>query len=364
MKIKKRREIFFIAGAVIPVLLFFRPFFTAVLPFLTGFLAACALHGPARKISEKFHIRYRVAAVGLTVLSVSVLMGLAGVLIWRTVSELGGFARETLNGENPLMENLFSVLQRLGDGIAGLPFFSGKSAVELKESILQTFSETARNMFVSAASRFPAFAGKLVSAIPQIFIFCVITVLSAVYFCMDFEKVSVFFRSLIPMERRGAVDTIRDIFKRTAFQFLKSYLVLFLLTFAGLFLGFVILGERYAFLFALMTAAIDALPIFGMGIVMLPLAVFHFMTGSIGYGVGVLVLYLILMVCRQILEPKILGAGLGIHPLIMLCTMYAGWQWFGVFGMLMAPFLTVTVKNLLKMRKAGENSRKSDEMMG
>ena len=259
---------------------------------------------------------------------------------------------------------MFSVLQKLGDGIAGLPFFSGKSAFELKESILQTFSETARNMFVSAASRFPAFAGKLVSAIPQIFIFCVITVLSAVYFCMDFEKVCGFFRSLIPMERREAADTVRDIFKRTALQFLKSYLVLFLLIFAGLFLGFVILGERYAFLFALMTAAIDALPIFGMGIIMLPLAVFHFMTGSVGYGVGILVLYLILTVFRQILEPKILGAGLGIHPLIMLCAMYAGWQWFGVFGMLMAPFLTVTVKNLLKMRKSGENSRKSDEMIG
>lgn len=357
MKIKKRREILFIAGAVILTLLFFRQFFTAVLPFLTGFLAACALQRPARKISEKFHIHYRIAAIGLTVLSVSVLMGLSGILIWRTVSELGSFARETLNGENPLMENLFSVLQRLGDGIADLPFFSGKSALELKESILQAFSETARNMFVSAASRFPAFASKLVSAIPQIFIFCVITVLSAVYFCMDYEKIFAFFRSLIPTERREAVGVILNTFKRTAFQFLKSYLVLFLLTFSGLFLGFVILGERYAFLFALITAAVDALPIFGMGIIMLPLAVFHFMTGGIGYGIGVLILYLILTVFRQILEPKILGAGLGIHPLIMLCAMYAGWQWFGVFGMLMAPFLTVTVKNILKMRKKG-NERK------
>ena len=363
-KLKNRRMLFGMVAILILILIFFRQLFTATLPFAAGFLAACALHGPARKLSLKFHIRYRAAAIGLTVLSVSVLMGLFGFLLWQTISEIGAFAMETLNGENALMENLSSVLQRLDEGMEALPFFSENGALALKESVLQAFSETARNIFVSAASRFPALASKLVSAIPQIFIFCVITVLSAVYFCMDYEKICGFFHSLIPMERRGAADSFLETLKRTALQFLKSYLVLFLLTFAGLFLGFVILGERYAFLFALITAAVDALPIFGMGIIMIPLSIFHFMTGKIAYGIGVLVLYLILTVFRQILEPKILGAGLGIHPLVMLCAMYAGWQWFGVFGMLTAPFLTVTVKNLLKMRKAGENSRKSDEMIG
>jgi predicted PurR-regulated permease PerM len=165
---------------------------------------------------------------------------------------------------------------------------------------------------------------------------------------MDYETVCAFFRSLIPTVRWGAVDSVLNVLKRTALQFLKSYLILFLLMFAGLFLGFALLGERYAFLFALMTAAVDSLPIFGMGIIILPLALFHFLTGGFAYGIGLCALYLILTVFRQILEPKILGAGLGIHPLVMLCTMYAGWKWFGVFGMLTAPFLTVTVKNLMK----------------
>ena len=153
------------------------------------------------------------------------------------------------------------------------------------------------------------------------------------------------------MERRETAVSFIDTLKQTAWKFLRSYLLLFLITFAGLFLGFVLLRETYAFLFALITAIVDSLPIFGMGIVILPLALFHFMTGEVGYGIGLCVLYLILTVLRQILEPRILGAGLGVHPLIMLCAMYAGLQLFGIGGMLIAPFLTVTTKNLMEVRK-------------
>ena len=277
-KIKRRKGIFLIAAAFVFLLFFFRHIFSAVLPFFVGFLAAAALHEPARKLSRKLRVRYRVAAVFLTVFSVSVILSLVVFLLWQTVSEISGFARETLNGENSLLENFSAVLQRLSDGIERLPFFSGVGGEERKEGILQAFSDTVRNIFVSAASRFPAFASKLVSAIPQIFIFCVITVLSAVYFCMDYEAVCAFFRSLIPTARQEAAGAALNTLKRTALQFLKSYLILFLLMFAGLFLGFVLLGERYAFLFALMTAAVDSLPIFGMGIIILPLALFHFLT--------------------------------------------------------------------------------------
>lgn len=360
-KMKRRTALFPIIILLVLILLFFGRVFSAALPFLFGFLAASALHEPARRLSRKLHIRYRAAAVFLTVFSVSVILGLFGVLLWQTVSEISGFAKETLNGENTLLENFSAVLQRVSDGIMGLPFFSQNGTEDLKEGVLQAFSDMVRNLFVSAASRFPAFASKLVSAIPQIFVFCVITVLSAVYFCMDYEAVCAFFRSLIPTVRQEAADAVLNTLKRTALQFLKSYLILFLLMFAGLFLGFALLGERYAFLFALMTAAVDSLPIFGMGIIILPLALFHFLTGDFAYGIGLCALYLILTVFRQILEPKILGAGLGVHPLVMLCAMYAGLKWFGVFGMLTAPFLTVTVKNLLKMKNAEEFSRSAEE---
>jgi predicted PurR-regulated permease PerM len=127
--------------------------------------------------------------------------------------------------------------------------------------------------------------------------------------------------------------------------------LIFLFTFSALFLGFTILGESYAFLLALLTAAVDSLPILGMGIVLIPLAIYHFMIADTAYGIGVCAIYLLITLLRQILEPRILGAGMGVHPLLMLMSMYGGLRLFGIFGMLGAPFIVAMLKNLIGVWK-------------
>lgn len=345
--------IFYGLIALIPTVLFFRYLFAALLPFFVGFAAASLLYRPSQRLSAALKLPYKAVAVALTVLSVSVFLGLIGFLLWKTVSEIGFFAGEALGGENGLLENLVGIVRKIGETIVSVPLVSGKNAAALKESITQAFVDAVKNVFVSAASRFPAFAAKLVSAVPQIFLFFIVTVLSAVYFCVDYEKIRDFVFAHCSRARRTLLTKALNVFKHTAFQFAKSYFLLFLLTFAGLFFGFVLLGEQYAFLIALITATVDSLPIVGMGIVLFPSAIYHFMIGDIGYGVGVCVLYLVLTVLRQILEPRILGAGMGMHPLVMLASMYVGLELFGIGGMLLAPFFAVAVKNIARIGKEG-----------
>lgn len=348
------RKLFFLLFCVLLVLiavLFFRYLFAAVLPFLIAFAAASLLYRPAQRISSALHIPYRFVAVGLAVLAVSAALGAVGFLLWKTVTEIGAFAVEALKSDRGLLENIMGIFRRIGDTLASLPFMSGDDASVLRESVTQAFSDAVKNVLISAASRFPAFAARLISSVPQIFLFFVVTVLSAVYFCIDYKKIRAFLRLHLSEWNWSLATRIGGIMKHTVVQFVKSYLLIFLITFAGLFFGFVLLKEPYAFLFALVTAAVDGLPIVGMGIVLFPLAIYHFMLGDIGYGIGVCVIYLVLTVLRQVLEPKILGAGMGIHPLVMLMAMYCGWQTLGIGGMLLAPFVAVTVKNLVGIRK-------------
>ena len=157
--------------------------------FFTAFAAASLLYRPSVKISKALKIPYKAVAVCLTVLSVSAFMGIVGLVLWKTVSEIGYFAGETLGGENGLLDNIVGIFQRVGDMISSLSFVSGDNESALKESVTQAIADTVKNLFVSAASRFPAFAAKLVSAVPQIFIFFIVTVLSAVYLCVDYEKI-------------------------------------------------------------------------------------------------------------------------------------------------------------------------------
>jgi predicted PurR-regulated permease PerM len=106
----------------------------------------------------------------------------------------------------------------------------------------------------------------------------------------------------------------------------------------------------YAFILALLTALVDFLPLLGTGIILIPWAIVSLLLGEVRLGVGLLVLYAVSSVIRQILEPKLIGDGLGLHPLLSLAAMYSGLRLFGVWGMILAP---LAVAGLLSMMDGG-----------
>jgi hypothetical protein len=98
------------------------------------------------------------------------------------------FAKASLNGENGLLEGMMALLQSVSEKISRLPFLSGEDAQTLREKITDTVTDLLQNALMTLASRLPALAAKWISAVPQIFIFFAVTVLSAVYASADYEK--------------------------------------------------------------------------------------------------------------------------------------------------------------------------------
>ena len=118
------------------------------------------------------------------------------------------------------------------------------------------------------------------------------------------------------------------------------------LTAAELLIGFLLLSVDYAVLLALITAVLDALPVLGVGIVLIPYAILSFAMGNTVTGIGLLILYGVITVVRQIAEPRLVGKSLGLHPILMLIAFYAGWRLFGVAGVLIGPLLAMVIKSL------------------
>jgi len=108
--------------------------------------------------------------------------------------------------------------------------------------------------------------------------------------------------------------------------------------------GFLLLNVERAVLAALLTSLVDLLPVLGVGTVLVPWSVLAFLSGDVFRGVGLLVLFGIMVVVRQFLEPRIVGGSLGIHPLLTLLAVFAGFRLFGFAGMLGAPILLYAVK--------------------
>lgn len=331
-----------------------RYLFPAIFPFLIAFPAAALLRRPTLAVSRYTRMPRKIIAALLAVLFVSLLLGGIGFLIWKLVSEIGEFARTVMSGENALLENLQAMLSRIGDLTARLPFSGGENAEALRSTVTEAVLGMAKNAAGALGTKLPEMAGRIASAVPQAFIFFLVTVLSTVYFCADYDKITAFFRRHLRGKAREMTEKLRTAARTVLSKVLRSYAILFLFTFAELLLGFVILREPYAFLLAILTALVDSLPVFGTGTILIPMVLYRFFTGDSRAAIGFLILYAAVTVIRQILEPKILGDGIGMHPLLMLISMYAGLKLFGILGMLLVPIAVMIAKNVISIFRPDE----------
>ena len=131
---------------------------------------------------------------------------------------------------------------------------------------------------------------------------------------------------------------------------IKAYCLIILITTFELTVGFYILkfvgvfDNPYIVFIAVAIAFIDIIPVLGTGTVLLPWAVISFIIGNVGLGIGLLVLYVIILVIRQIIEPKLVAGQVGLPPIATIIAMYIGSKTLGVLGFFILPFIVILVK--------------------
>ena len=111
-------------------------------------------------------------------------------------------------------------------------------------------------------------------------------------------------------------------------------------------LGLMLLGIPYAFGWAILVAAVDAIPLLGTGTVLLPWALTKLLQGEPLIAAGLAGIYLVAMVIRTVLEPRFFGRHLGLDPLVMLFFLYFGYRLWGFLGIVISPLLAATTKAL------------------
>ena len=132
-----------------------------------------------------------------------------------------------------------------------------------------------------------------------------------------------------------------------------------LLTFFEVLIGLLILKKDYAFLISLGIAAVDLLPLLGAGSVLLPWAIVSFIMRDTQTAMGLLILYGIIVVVRQIAEPRIVGSSIGISPIASLFSMYVGLKLFGLIGMILGPAAAFVISELVG-NESGDEAPKNN----
>jgi len=148
---------------------------------------------------------------------------------------------------------------------------------------------------------------------------------------------------LMPGRTNQRVSTIIHYLKKALGGYFKAQLILITLTFVLIFCGLGIIGVEHALTIALFASIVDLIPYIGIGIIFIPWIIYLFLTANYTLTIGLCILYMLITVARQVLEPKILSANIGVNPLAALIGMFLGIQLWGVLGLILAPIILIMI---------------------
>jgi sporulation integral membrane protein YtvI len=163
---------------------------------------------------------------------------------------------------------------------------------------------------------------------------------------LEYDNITAFFRRQMPKKFSEIFEEARIFITVALWKLIKSYLLIMIITFMEVYAGLSILKIKYALPIAAIVAILDIMPVLGTGSVIIPWAIVELILKNYFLGFGLLILYISVTVIRHVIEPRIVGHQIGLHPIITITAMYAGLRLFGVIGLMMGPVVALTVKYL------------------
>jgi len=202
----------------------------------------------------------------------------------------------------------------------------------------------------SLSTKLLGMAGGIAFSLPSVLISVIICIVSTLFMLFDWDR----FMDFIAMQLSGRNGDLAKRITRqsgaTIKKFIFSYGLIMLITFTELSIGFNIIGIRNPFLIAALISVFDIMPVVGCGGILIPWTLISFVIGSTRVGIGLALLYLVITVVRNVLEPRIVGQQVGLHPLVTLMSMVIGSSLMGGVGLLGLP---ITLAVLNKMNAEG-----------
>lgn len=314
-------------------------------PFLIAFIISLIIEPLIRKVMKWTNLTRKTSAIITLIIVFSIIIG---SLTWGII----GVITESSN----ILNNLNDIVKKLTDTISGLianfKFENIKLPNEFKDMLQSTF-----NTFMGEGTNIVQ--GLLIKIIdtvkhiPQIMIYIGITVLATYFVCTDKMYILDQMEHHLPhnwvtkvgYKARKVISCLGDYLKAESILILISFVIVII----GLFIfNFVGMNVKYPLMIALAIGFVDALPILGSGTVMIPWAIISASYGDIQLAISLIILYVVIIVARQLLEPRIISNHIGIHPIFTLIAMYTGFKVIGVIGMFLGPIMLIILKNIFE----------------
>lgn len=314
------------------------------LPFVIGWLLSVVAN-PLVKFLEKRVKMVRKHSSMLIIIGVLALISFGAYI---AIAKIGGEIILLLNNLPEIYENTTSEFNKIGDN---LQVVFNRLPPNIRIQILQIQNEFT-TYFASAIGVFgkptAQAAGNFAKNLPSSLISIIMTILSAYFFIADRDKIIALVNERIPYSIRKSFNAILDEFRHAVGGYFKAQFKIMFVVAVILLIGFSILRIEYAILLALLISLLDFLPFFGTGTVLIPWALIKLLSADYRIAIGLVIIYGVSQLVRQLIQPKLVGDSIGLDPLSTLIFLYIGYKIKGVLGMIIAVPVGMIIINLYK----------------
>lgn len=315
------------------------------IPFLVAFVISLIIEPLIRKVMKYTNLTRKVSAI-ITLVIVSCII--IGLLIWGITS--------LITEATIILDNLNNNMDNVGEKISALIDNFNLENIQIPEGI-KSIIENIINDFVGTGRNFTQ---KILTSIidtikhiPKIMIYIGISIVATYFVCTDKMYILDQMEHHLP---RNWVNKFGYKLRKVISSlggYLKAEATLILISFIIVLIGLVIfevmgMNVEYPIIMALLIGFVDALPILGSGTIIIPWSIISAFNGDITLAIALVILYVIIIVIRQLIEPRIVSNNIGIHPIFTLIAMYTGFKIIGIIGMFIGPIVLIILKNVFE----------------
>lgn len=322
-------------------------------PFIFALLIALLINRPVNFMTAKFRFPRWLSVILALLVLMMLVAGVATLIVTQTVSEINELAKLLPGVTKELGEYLQRTISQ--DFLMGLydqiqwmythldPEFKNKVDSTIQSGI-SSITQTAQDWVVAFLNGLK----NLIVSLPNMATVSVISLIGAFFISKDFYVWKKRFQRVLPNGVNSRLDQVLNDLKGALVGFIKAQITLISLTAAIVIIGLLILDVNYAITIGLITGLVDLLPYLGTGTVFVPWIIYLFFKGNYSLVIGLSILYGVVLIFRQVIEPKVVAENVGLDPLLTLVALFVGLQLFGFLGLIIGPVALVLINALVK----------------
>ena len=340
---------------VVAFYFFMKYAFWTVFPFIFAFIVAAALQKPLKLLTKKEKAPKGLISAFLSLFVFGVIIGafvLGGIRIAYSIRDLITYFTDRCS-------NLIEFFDVLKSGYLSLEIARILPA-EVNNAVTSGIDSVSGYItsgdiittLTANVSKFISPIGSVISTVPNFIVGFVVSAVATCFMTATFDDIKDFIIRQFSEENQYKVRRAKYILLSSVGKMLKAYIGIIFITTTEVFVGLSILkligvhDGSHIFIISFIIACIDIIPVLGTGTVVLPWSVYSFVTGNIGMGIGLIVIYAVITVIRQFIEPKLVAGQVGISPVVTIIAMFIGIKIFGPVGIFILPLLVIII-NLL-----------------